>query len=234
MKIYTEIHQDHEAWHEMRSIKATASEFGKIFTGGGKVSTQREPYMRKCAIAREFKMPTWGGNRATDRGHELEPVARDLFRELSGLDVREVAFVEHENGLCGGSPDGLIYAPDDTLVSGLEIKCYNYDKHMGILSKRVLPTENKPQVHGAMFLAKVDSWQFMPYHDEAMPFDHCVIETTPDSYTDNLENEVMQFCEELDRRADEFISDFRKSMDGQSMRLAMPALFKKLEEGSII
>jgi hypothetical protein len=234
MIIHTDIHQGHEQWDEWRSVRATASEFGKIFTGGGKVSTQRESYMRKCAIARKYKLPSWSGNAATDRGHALEPVARDLFVSLSGVDVREVACIEHENGLCGGSPDGLIYSSDGRLVSGLEIKCFNYDKHMGIVTKKVLPTENKPQVHGSMWLAKVDSWQFMAFHDEAMPFDHCVIETTPDSYTDNLENEVLSFCEELDQRADEFISDFKKSMEGTAMRLAMPTLFRQLEADSII
>lgn len=229
MIIHNNIHQGHEAWEEWRSVRATASEFGKIFTGGGKVSTQREAYMRKCAVARNYRLPAWTGNKYTDRGHELEPQARDLFQLLSGLEVKQVACIEHANGLCGGSPDGLIYAPDGRLVSGLEIKCYNYDKHVGIVTKGELPTENKPQTHGHLFLSKVPCWQFMVYHDEALPFDHRVIEVEPDSYTDALENEVMEFCEELDRRAEEFIADFEKSTKGIAMREAMPVLFRNLE-----
>jgi len=223
-------------WDDWRSVRATASEYGKIFTGGGKVSAQREAYMRKCAIARKYKMPTWAGNKHTDRGHELEPVARDLFSQLSGVAVREVACLEHENGLCGGSPDGLIYSDDIRLVSGLEIKCYAYDKHIGICTKGEMPTDCKPQVHGMLWLTGLSSWQFMVYHDEALPFDHRVIEVTPSQYTADLGNEVLSFCEELDRRAGEFISDFEKSTQGIAMREAMPILFANLEpvEGSII
>lgn len=229
MIIHDNVHQGHEQWEEWRSVRATASEFGKIFTGGGKVSTQREAYMRKCAVARNYKLPEWTGNQNTDRGHELEPVARELFTALSGLEVRQVACVEHENGLCGGSPDGLIYGPDGRLVSGLEIKCYNYDKHVGIVTKGEIPTDCKPQVHGLLFLTGLSCWQFMVYHDDALPFDHRVIEVEPDQYTDALENEVMSFCEELDERADEFIADFEKSTKGIAMREAMPVLFSQLE-----
>lgn len=221
--------QGSEAWDNQRAPIATASEFGKIFTGAEKISGQRESYMRKCAIARKYKLPSWTGNAATDRGHELEPVARDLFSGLSGVEVTEVSFIEHDNGLCGGSPDGLIYAPDGRLVSGLEIKCYNYDKHVGIVTKGEIPTDTKPQVHGSMWLAEVSCWQFMPYHDDAMPFDYRVIEVDQARYTDNLAGEVLKFCEELDRRAEEFISDFEKSMQGLGMRESMPNLFKQLE-----
>lgn len=229
MKIHDNIHQGHEAWDEWRAVRATASETGKIFTGGGKVSTQREAYMRKLAVARKYKLPKWSGNKYTDRGHELEPVARDLFRDLSGLDVREVACLEHDNGLCGGSPDGLIYAPDGTLISGLEIKCYNYDKHMSICEKGKLPTDNKPQIHAHLWLSGLPSWQFMVYHDEAMPFDHRVIEVEPDQYTQDLGGEILKFCEELDNRADEFLADFARSLAGVAMKDAMPVLFSQFE-----
>lgn len=228
MIIHTTGHQGSESWDDWRAVRATASEFGKIYTGGGKISTQRESYMRSCAVAREYKLPSWSGNAFTDRGHDLEPVARELFASLSGLDVREVTRIEHDDCLCGGSPDGLIYDPDENAVSGLEIKCYNYDKHIEIVTKGVLPTMNKPQVHGLLWLTKFTSWQFMVYHDQALPFDYRVIEVEPDQYTDDLGGEVMLFCEELDRRADEFIDDFRNSLSGKSMRESMPILHSQL------
>jgi hypothetical protein len=227
MIIHESTHQGSEQWDEWRAVRATASEFGKIFTGGGKVSGQREPYMRKCAVAREYKLPAWAGNEHTDRGHALEPVARQMFTDLSGLDVREVSCIEHENGLCGGSPDSLIYAPDGRLISGLEIKCYGYEKHVGIVTEGKMPTDCKPQVHGLLFLSRLPCWQFMVYHDDALPFDMRTIEIEPDAYTDALENEIMAFCEELDRRADEFIADFEKSLRTPLME-RMPILRKTM------
>jgi hypothetical protein len=69
----------------------------------------------------------------------------------------------------------------------------------------------------------------MAYHDDALPFDMRVIEIEPDAYTDALENEVMRFCEELDRRADEFIADFEKSLRTPLME-RMPVLRKAMGE----
>jgi hypothetical protein len=230
MIIHESTHQGSEQWDEWRAVRATASQFGKIFTGGWKISEQREAYMRKCAIARQYRIPQWAGNAHTERGHALEPVARQLFTDLSGVEVREVACIEHDNGLCGGSPDGLIYAPDGRLVSGLEIKCYQYDKHVGIVTKGEMPTDCKPQVHGLLFLSRLSCWQYMVYHDEALPFDMRVIEIQPDAYTDALENEVMKFCEELDQRAEEFIADFDKSLRTPIMD-RMPVLSLVMSEG---
>jgi len=223
MEIHDNTEQGSEQWEKWRDVRATASEFGKIFTGGGKISGQREAYMRSRAVARQYNLPkSFIGNQWTDRGHELEPVARQLFIFLSGLNVRTVACIEHENGLCGGSPDGIIESADGRDISGLEIKCYNYDKHIGICTKKELPTDCKPQVHGLLWLTGFSSWQFMAYHDEAMPFDHVVVEVAPDQYTADLGGEVLAFCEELDSRAEEFISDFEKSTQGIAMREAMP------------
>jgi len=234
MKIITEFKQGSDEWDTWRSKIATPSEFSKIFTGGGKVSAQRESYMRSCAVSRKYKLPSWSGNEYTKRGHELECVARDIFRERTKLDVREVAGIEHDNGLCGLSPDGLIYDSCWNLAAGLEIKCLNYNKHVGIITKGVLPTEFKPQVHGSLFITALPCWQFMVYHDQAQPLECHVIETEPDQYTKNLGEEVMKFCEELDRRAEEFISDFEKTLTGESILAAMPILQKSLETESLI
>lgn len=223
MIIRESTHQGSEAWDEWRSTRATASEFDKIFTGGGKVSAQRDSYMRLKAIQRKYKRRAWAGNAATDRGHELEPISRNLWAELSGREVREVACIEHDNDLCGGSPDGII-SHRGVDISGYETKAYNYDKHIGMIDRGVFPTACKPQVHGALWLTGFSSWIFMIYHPDAMPFDYKVWEVSPDQYTQDLGGEVLSFCEELDRRADEFIDDFEKSMSGVSMKEAMPIL----------
>ena len=230
MLIRESTHQGSEAWDEWRRTRATASEFGKIFTGGGKVSAQRESYMRSKAINSAFHLTKKGfiGNAATDRGQELEPISRNLFRQLSGMEVREVACIEHDNDLCGGSPDGII-SHRGVDISGYETKSYNYDKHMGIISKGVLPTDCKPQVHGALWLTGFSSWIFMIYHPDALPFDHRVIEVTPSQYTQDLGGELLSFCEELSRRTPEFVDDFKKSLRGVSMKEAMPILNAQID-----
>ena len=143
-----------------------------------------------------------------------------------------MACVEHENKLCGGSPDGLIYSPNGEVISGIEIKCLSYNKHVAeyiSLVNKKLPTDRKPQVHGLLWLTGLPSWQFMVYHDDAMPFEHKVLEVTPDQYTQDLGGHVLEFCKELDERADEFIEDFDKSLKGASAEEVMPILFSQLK-----
>lgn len=191
--------------------------------------------MRKCAVARKYNIPdSFQGNEHTDRGNELEPKARDLFRSTYSLDVREVACVEHDNGLCGGSPDSLIYSESGNLISGLEIKCLKDTNHeaayISLVNKK-LPTIYKPQVHGLIWLTGLPSWIFMVYHDDDLPFEHKELEVTPDQYTQDLGGHVLEFCKELDYRADEFIEDFDKSLKGASAEEVMPILFSQLESG---
>lgn len=223
-KIITGIHQGHEAWDEMRSVRPTASEFGRIFTGTGKISAQRESYMRKLAIQRKYKLPQWTGNAWTDRGHELEPEARQLFAELTGFDVREVAFLQDTQTIAGGSPDGLIYDGSGEPVSGLEIKAYKLDKHLGIIERNKVPPANLPQTHGLLWLSGFKCWQFVPYNPEAIPLDFKVIEVEPNDYTAELGAEVTRFCDELESRAEEFIADYEKRIKGKSVLEVMPVL----------
>jgi DNA-binding ferritin-like protein (Dps family) len=233
VKIITGIHQGHEAWDKLRAVRPTASEFSKIITGTGKASTQREAYMRKLAIATKYDLPQWQGNKWTDRGHELEPQARERFIEESGFDVREVAFIGHETTIAGGSPDGLIYNGDDEPVSGIEVKCFNSEKHLGILDKGVLPTENLAQVHGHLWLTGFDAWAFVIYCPEAFPLDFKVIEVKRSSYTDKLGEAVTKFCDELLERTPEFLADFEAQNVVGSVRSSMPNICAALDREEV-
>lgn len=227
-KIIDDIHQGHEQWDALRAVRPTASEFGKIFTGGGKASAQREAYMRKLAIGTRYKLPTWTGNTWTDRGQELEPEARDRFREETGFDVREVAFIKSRQCIAGGSPDGLIYDALGDPVSGLEIKCYKLEKHLGIIDRGELPTENMPQVHGHLWLTGFEAWAFAVYCPEAFPLDFKVIEVTRSSYTEKLGAAVTEFCTELLERTPEFLADFEAANLDCSVLASLPTICRAL------
>lgn len=232
MKIIDNIHQGHEAWDALRAVRPTCSEFGKILTGTGKQSVQREAYMRKLAVATRYELPTWSGNVWTDRGQELEPEARARFREETGFDVREVAFLQSEECIAGGSPDGLIYDALSDPVAGLEIKCYKLEKHLAIIDKGALPTENMPQVHGHLWLTGFAAWAFAVYCPEAFPLDFRVIEVTPSDYTERLGEAVHAFCEELIERTPEFIADFEDA--NASARQALPTICRALGNEPVI
>jgi hypothetical protein len=208
-------------WDALRAVRPTASEFGKIFTGSGKPSEQRELYMRSLAIATKYQLPKWGGNAATQRGHDLEPVARERLIAETGFDVREAGFCLKRGRIRGCSPDGLIYH-NGVPVGGIEIKCYNLEKHLTIANKGVLPTENKPQVHGLLEVTGLAFWLFVTYNPEAFPLDFRIIEVTPDSYTSALEINLDQFENEYRDKLPKYIADYETDAAQRDLSLICP------------
>jgi hypothetical protein len=229
MIIHGEIIQGSEQWDELRLTRPTASEFSKIYTGGGKLSAQREAYMRRLSIARKYVLPTFQGNQWTDRGHELEPVARERFIQETGFDVRNVGFITRDDQMAGGSPDGMIYDSSGQPVGGIEIKCFNVDKHLGILEKGKLPTENAPQVHGHLWITGLPAWVFILYCPEAFPLDFRMIEVTPDGYTREVGAAVAEFCSDYQRNWPRYLAEFEADQIGLSVETMLPVLSRKMK-----
>jgi hypothetical protein len=61
-------------------------------------------------------LPSGFSNQHTDRGHEQEPIARDMYEDRFFCDVTNGGF--YDNGKTSVSPDGLVYG--DGII---EIKC---------------------------------------------------------------------------------------------------------------
>lgn len=224
MIILENIEQGSEEWDSIRSQRPTASEFGKIYTGGGKVSTQREAYMRRLSVAAKYPVPQFTGNAWTERGNALEPEARERFIKETGFDVREVGFVEKEGSIAGCSPDGIIYNSAGEPVAGVEIKCFKMDKHLTILNKGVLPTENKPQVHGGLDVSKLDAWLFVLYCPDAFPLDFRIIEVTPDSYTMDLGGAINEFVDEYRVKWQQYLAEYEVDMLGKKTAEMAPVV----------
>lgn len=185
------IDQRSEAWFTARAGKITASNFGRLLTPAGKPSAQREDLVFElCASSINPMEIQWGGNIHTDRGEELEPEARDLFRATTGFDVREVGFIlMRENPVAGCSPDGLIYA-GETIVSGLEIKCPLIKNHAKYALESKLPDAYRAQVHGSMAVTGLNSWHFMSYARGCKPF---IIKVERDEYTEKIKEAITDF-----------------------------------------
>jgi hypothetical protein len=223
IEIITDIIQGDEKWDRLRAVTPTASEFSKIITGTGKASTQSEGYMRRLSVNRKYPQPTFKGNQWTDRGHELEPKARERLAKETGYDIRQVGFVRRRDCGAGGSPDGLIYAPGgDQPVAGVEIKCFNVDKHLGILNSGELPTENRPQVHGHLWLSGLPAWLFVLYCPEAFPLDFRIIEVTPDGYTREVGSAVYQFCVDYQKNWQRYLAEYELDQIGKSFEQMCP------------
>lgn len=120
MNIIENVEQGSEEWHSLRLGKVTASRVKDIMTNGrgGDPSKASESYMMEL-IAEHLtgESKPFFENDAMKWGTETEPQARLMYELHSGLEVKEVAFIEL-NEFVGISPDGLI--GNDGLI---EIKC---------------------------------------------------------------------------------------------------------------
>lgn len=97
-------------WLQVRSGIVTASCASKVMAGGqGKT---RLSYMYQLIGERMTGEPVsvFAGNAHTERGHEMEPVARDLYQVRSGVSVEQTGFIRNHDSIGGAgySPDGLV------------------------------------------------------------------------------------------------------------------------------
>jgi hypothetical protein len=173
MKIHHNLLQGSEDWFRIRKGRPTASNADRILTPTGKKSSQWRDYSI-ALIAETFRkneLPAFAGNRHTDRGNELEPLAREEFArvmrlEEQGLELVQVGFVTRDDQVVGCSPDSLIYRIEDapieerTPIAGLELKCPQSDIHAGYVIDGVIPDKYVPQVHFSMAVTGLP-WYFM-------------------------------------------------------------------------
>jgi putative phage-type endonuclease len=193
VNIIPDLEQGTAEWLAMRKGKPTASRFAEIITAAkGELSKSSAGYIRE--LIGECFVPGFeyfSGNRFTEWGNEHEPEARAAFQAETGLDVRKVGFVLAKDGVCGCSPDGLIYQGGD-YVAGLEIKCPTPKVHIGYVLDGGLPDDYKQQVHGSMAITGLREWHFWSYFP-GMRHHHHVVRW--DAYTEKLVETVASFVE---------------------------------------
>ena len=115
MQIYN-FKQGTSDWINIRIGKFTGSNF-HIFLGN---SSTKETELYKKAAERLTGIKSDSdkfSNKHTERGHELEPEARNIYELLNNKIVDEVGFIELDE-FTGCSPDGLIGEK-----GMIEIKC---------------------------------------------------------------------------------------------------------------
>ena len=114
MKIYKDIEQRSEDWHEIRKGKLTASEAQSIAANGKGLETLCYKILaEKYSNNREIYT-----NSDIERGIELEDQARMTY-EIENNKVDQIGFIEFDEYV-GASPDGFVGKD-----GGIEIKCVN-------------------------------------------------------------------------------------------------------------
>jgi hypothetical protein len=188
--------QNSSEWFEARRGIPTASQFATVMAKGeGKT---RRTYMMKLAgeIITGEPMESFS-NVHTDRGHELEPEARDLYAFQTGAQLERVGFIR--NGRSGASPDSLI-----STNGGAEIKTKLPHLLGELILKDEFPPEHKAQVQGTLWISKREWWDIAVYWKNMPLFVKRAFRDEP--YIQKIATEVERFNAELD----EVVSQIRR------------------------
>lgn len=196
LEVFDELEQGTPEWFASRAGIVTASEFSTVMAkgrGGGDSAT-RKNYMRKLAAERVTGkvVQTWSGNQHTERGHAMEPEARDLYAFLRDEQPRQVGFMRR--GPVGCSPDSLV--GDDGM---LEIKTKLPHLQIEVLEAGVLPPQHKAQVQGQLWVSGRQWADFLSYWPDLPPL--LVRVERDEEYIAELSGAVAQFIEELNQLA---------------------------------
>jgi len=160
MQIIRDIEQGSEAWLQLRLGVATASNFDKIITAGGKESATLPKYALELATQCLLTAPEPSyKNEAMARGNEIEPLARQAYQEETLQVVEEITMFKSDCGNFGFSPDGLL--GDDGII---EIKCPMATTHAKYLLDNKMPTDYWQQVQGGLWVSERKFCNFVSFH----------------------------------------------------------------------
>lgn len=185
--------QNSAEWHRARMGIPTASSFDAIMTPGKTKTEQktRRTYMLKLAgeilTGEPMEMVM---TRDMERGHLLEPEARDLYQlQTETPGVQRVGFLRR--GRVGCSPDSLI--GND---GGLEIKTKAPHLLIDLTDRDEFPEEHKAQVQGALWITGREWWDIAVYWPKLPLFVKRVYRD--EAYIKQLAAEVERFNTDLD------------------------------------
>jgi len=186
--------QGTDDWLRIRSGIITASAMHKVLAKG-------EGKTRICYMYELIGEIITGepaemySNKHMERGHEMEPVARQLYAERSGVEAVQVGFIRNkfEDIIIGYSPDSMI-AHDGLMEAKSRLPHIQAE----LLDKGEIPSTVKPQLQTGLLVSErgwidyVSYWPGMPlfvkrqYRDE--------------KYIENIIAESKRFYDEMNEK----------------------------------
>lgn len=163
MKII-ECEQGSVEWMMARLGMPTASRFDRILTPKTrKPSGSRTAYRAELLAEWLMGQPLdWGTTAYMERGMDLEDEARRYYALQLDVEVVQVGFMTRDDGLVGGSTDGLVEAD-----GVLEIKCPMTAQHVRSMLGEA--PEYVGQMQGYMYLTDREWCDMLSYHPDLPP-----------------------------------------------------------------
>lgn len=182
---FPEIQQNTPEWDDVRRGHWTASCAAKVM--GGLDTQGLRDLIKDLAWGRAIgKTDRGASTRSMERGHELEPEAREQFAFERDCEIEQVGFVKHARiPWLGWSPDGL----HAKRRRGLEIKCLEHKAWIDVFERREIPAEYRWQARFACFVGELDALDFYVYHPLAGGI--ALIATLTQSEAEQIEARLM-------------------------------------------
>jgi predicted phage-related endonuclease len=196
-----ECEQGTSEWHAARTGVITASSFADVLAKGkgNEPSKTRRSYMLKLAAERiRGEAGDSFSSAYTERGHEFEDVARELYTAHTGNEVLPCGFMLD---VYGYSPDGLV--GED---GGIEIKTKSGHLQIEVLLSGEVPTEHLPQIQGGLMVSDRKWIDFISYCPGLPIFIKRV--ERDESYIANLRIELDKFEADLKEVVEQILSKF--------------------------
>lgn len=174
-------------WKELRCGVITASDMSKVLAKGqGKT---RLSYMYKLIGEAMTGEPADGfSNQHMDRGHLMEPAARELYAEQTGNTIEQVGFILNHG--VGYSPDALVN--DDGLG---EIKSKLPHLMAELWDRGKVPGDHVAQIQCGLWVSEREWLDFVAYWPGIPLFVKRVYRD--DLYIKNMEADVRRFYDEM-------------------------------------
>lgn len=158
MRFY-DVEQNTDEWMALRLGKATASNFACFMANDGKAfgdPAKRYALQLALEIMTGRKADYGFENEHTKRGHEQEPIARQLYEDTTFSQVTNGGFFCHKT--YGDSPDGLVGQD-----GGIEIKCVVPDTHKANLKRQSFDPAYRWQLIGHLDCTGREWFDFVSY-----------------------------------------------------------------------
>ena len=159
---FIDVEQNSDEWYELRGGKLTSSKLGTIMANYGKAFGDPA---KKYAVNIAIEQITGNAIASTytndhmQRGHEQEPIAREMYEDDYFCEVTNGGFFESE--FVGCSPDGLV--DNDGVI---EIKSVISTTHFATLKRQDVDPAYKWQCIGNLKFTGRDWIDFISYCEE--------------------------------------------------------------------
>lgn len=192
--------QGSREWVEARLGIPTASQFSRIVTATGRLSSARDSYLAELLCEYFMGEPLQQfDSQWTEWGKFCEPEAREYYALENDIQVAQVGLIyRDEQRMVAASPDGLVGD-----LGLLELKCPSPQKHLLYLARNELPKEYFCQVQGQMWVSDCVFVDFMSYHPNLPPMTKSVIVDA--DYHAALDKHIPTFINEIQAGRDRLL-----------------------------